>query len=574
MGMTREEKITKDYLQTLLAEQGYVTYSDIFSNFDLNLTDNPKIIGFMEPSKGRIVINRNITDENTISVIIRHEILHFFLEHEQRMVRKISKKMGLNPDNLSLKELENVKHEIYKNKKFNIAGDYEISNRGYTDEDKDVIRNIELNGKILSGLVTEDKHPDWVDMPLEDMYDQLNKNNEEPEKPDKPNKPKKPNFPQDPDDGDDGDNGGGGEGGDGGDGGDGGGGGGGYITDNTNDTDNEGDSGQDGSSDDSNDFDDSDTSDGDGDSDQDSSDSDDGSSGGNGKSSKKHIDRSKKSKDETDTEETPQIGDTGDEDELAKEDELRQKQIEDERSEYGDEDDEDDGLVDAETREQNRLDKIRRILQDKDVAQQIQDETETQVSSSRSRTTAQNAKKYRNSPIKKFEASLDSLIKSQVGNKRGKSWKKFNPTKSAAGLLGPGNTTIRKKNVPLINVYFDRSASWDSEKTAIGEQAIGTLNNYVRKKLIKIDLYYFANTVSDRDDSRIIGWGTAGQPILDHIKQTHPDNVIVMTDSDIDDCSSSVTVPGAVWFLWKGGISTNLQQHLKGDADTQNYNLD
>ena len=44
---------------------------------------------------------------------------------------------------------------------------------GYTEEDKEVIRNIDINGRIVSGLVTDDvkNHPDWVDMSLEELYD-------------------------------------------------------------------------------------------------------------------------------------------------------------------------------------------------------------------------------------------------------------------------------------------------------------------------------------------------------------------------------------------------------------------
>lgn len=618
MGMTREERITKDYIQTLLAKQGYVTYSNIFSNFDLNLTANPGVIGFMEPSKGRIVVNRNITKEELISVIIRHEILHFFLEHEQRMVKKVAKKLGLNPNDLSLTELENVKKEIYKNKKFNIAGDYEISNRGYTDEDKEIIRNIELNGKILSGLVTEDKHPDWVDWTLEDMYDALN--NEKKEQEQQNNQDKNDQQDQNNKDNSDSSSNDDGEGSEnnsddqdsgnqensGGSGSsqtddedendssdeDNSTGGGGSSSDDeskedeeTDENDSSNGSGSDNDSDDSS----TDDKSSNNDSNQDENSSSDSSSSEQDSKSKSNSrnGRSKKSEDEKDAEKTPQIGDRGDEDELAKEDEERNNQIEDERAEDGDDDYETDssqgnddsngngnGLVDKEVREKNRLEKIRRLLQDRDVASKIEDETETNVSRSRSRTAAQNAKKYRNSPIKKFEDSLQKFVKSEIGNERNKTWKKFNAGKDAVGLLGPSRATVRNKNIPLINVYFDRSGSWDEAKTAVGEQAIGTLNNYVRKKQIKIDLYYFANEVSDQDNNSLIGYGTRGEPILRHIQQTRPDNVIIMTDDDITDCTSNVTVPGAVWFLWKGGVSTNLQQHLKGRLETNDYYLD
>ena len=66
-----------------------------------------------------------------------------------------------------------LKRILYKDDTFNYAADYEISNRGYTTRDKENIRNIELNGRILSGLVTEDDHPDWVNLSVEEMYDKL-----------------------------------------------------------------------------------------------------------------------------------------------------------------------------------------------------------------------------------------------------------------------------------------------------------------------------------------------------------------------------------------------------------------
>jgi len=562
MGMTREEKISKDFIQTLLSSQGYPTYANIFSNFDLNLTDNPNIVGFMEPSKGRIVINRNL-NKDQVSVIIRHEILHQFLDHENRLVKKIARKFGLDPDNLTLDELENVKKEIYKNKNFNIAGDYEISNRGYTDEDKENVRNIELNGQILRGLVTEDDHPDWVDYTLEDMYDELNKPKEDQQNKDNSND--KNDSSSDEDDQQNNSS----------------------KSQQSNSTDSS-DSGsdQDNQTDDSSDS----------EEDDDSSEDDDTSSSSSSNSSqstddekpqKKKRGRKKKQQDDTDNKEssTPEIGDMGDADDLAKEDAEREQQIKQEKEEeqdYSSNDEITSGDVDSSgsgdrsvDSEQSRLERIKKILQDKEIADQISDETDTQVSRSRSATAERNAKKYRNTPINKFTDSLNRFIKNEVGDSRNSTWRRFNKSYVGTGIMRPGHATVKNKNIPLINVYFDRSGSWDAAKTAVGEQAIGTLNNYVRKKQIKIQLYYFANKVSEYDDYNSLGgYGTSGQPILDHIKQTKPDNVIIMTDDDIFDCRTSVEVPGAVWFLWKGGVSQNLQQHLKGAKETNNYNLD
>jgi hypothetical protein len=54
----------------------------------------------------------------------------------------------------------------------NIIEDFEISNKRYTAEDKDIVEKMTLNGREIGGLVTED-HRDWADLALEDMYNEL-----------------------------------------------------------------------------------------------------------------------------------------------------------------------------------------------------------------------------------------------------------------------------------------------------------------------------------------------------------------------------------------------------------------
>lgn len=180
MSMTREEKETKAFIREKLAKGGYPTYAKLLSYFDLNLTNNPRYIAFLQPEKGRIVVNRGL-DEDQASVVIRHEILHDYLKHEERLLRKLAKEAGLDYDDLvgevSVDELSSslndLKQTLYQNQDFNYAADYEISNRGYTDRDKETIREINVNGRTLRGLVTEDDHADWVDLSVEEMFDKL-----------------------------------------------------------------------------------------------------------------------------------------------------------------------------------------------------------------------------------------------------------------------------------------------------------------------------------------------------------------------------------------------------------------
>lgn len=209
MAMTREEKMTKDYIWRKLSEEGYPTYANIFWNLDLHLTAAPRVVGYMEPTTGTITINRNL-DEDQFSVIIRHEILHNYLKHEKRLLDYLAELRGLDPDDLTELDIDELKQELYKNDTFNVAADYEISNRGYTEEDKQTVRQILLNGQELKGLVTEDDHPEWVDWSVEDMYDALIKEKKEAEQEAKNdmNDQDEPDEPDDEPDDDSGESGG------------------------------------------------------------------------------------------------------------------------------------------------------------------------------------------------------------------------------------------------------------------------------------------------------------------------------------------------------------------------------
>lgn len=159
MAMTRREFVGKDQIRRKLSEQGYPTYSNLIKDFEIHLTKDPNVIGYMEPGKGIICINENL-DVEQVSVVVRHEILHEYFNHAKRF-----------SDHLGDAVYNGRSSGMHQ--RMNIAGDYDISNRGYTEEDKKNIRAIKLLDKTLSGLVTEDKHPDWVGLTVTQMYDKL-----------------------------------------------------------------------------------------------------------------------------------------------------------------------------------------------------------------------------------------------------------------------------------------------------------------------------------------------------------------------------------------------------------------
>lgn len=176
MSMTAREKRAKAAIIEQLGENGYGTYAKIFSNFDLHLTADPSVIANMRPNKGIITVNEGLLLEQ-VGVCVRHEILHEYLNHLNRMITLLSIRHGLDPEEVlaqtNLDDYNDIKSELFQDDVFNYAGDYEISNVGYTEEDKELIRNIDINGNITSGLVTDDvqDHPDWADMSLEELYD-------------------------------------------------------------------------------------------------------------------------------------------------------------------------------------------------------------------------------------------------------------------------------------------------------------------------------------------------------------------------------------------------------------------
>ena len=522
MGMTVEERIAKRSIINILRTSGYPTYANIFKEFDLNLTSDPNTIGFMEPGKGRIVINRFL-DERQVSVVIRHEILHHYLDHEQRLLRKLAADTGLDFDTLDDLSIQDLKKKLYANDTFNIAADFEISNRGYTEADKANTRNLNLNGNIVSGLVTEDHNPDWVDLSVEEMYEILNNEREQIE--DILKKLIKDIQQQLGDSSENSGSGGSGSGED------------------SEGSDSEGSgSGGSGSGEDS------------------GEDSEGSGSRGSGSGFKRPV----------------LIGDRPSDEELAKEDAEREAQIQKELEELGEQ---------GETEEEReaRLKRIGDLLDDQAVAENAEYESEKKVHDDRSKRYQQQrkaeaeAKKYSNlGSIKDFILDLNDFIASEVKRVTQKTWSKSNPSYEGTGILRKGKRKTENKDIPVINVYFDQSGSWNESDLKIGRDAISTLNTYVEKKQIKIRVYYFSNAIySDAASARADGGTGAGYDLIMHIKETKPDNVIIMTDSDFDSWpemhkAPAITVKGGVWLLFKdNSISSNLIAHIKGKKRTK-----
>ena len=498
--MTARDEAAKEQIIRKLRSEGYPTYARLFDLFDLNLTDNPDVVGYMLPGKAKIVLNENLSIDQ-VSTIVRHEILHEWLSHGSRSEKFDKEHPDLLPD-----------HDTS-----NIAADYEISNVGYTDKDKRAARAIILGDKTLQGLVTEDQYPGWEDKSFEEMYEELLKKNLEekkqllnvlkqlhkmlPEDEDDQNQSQPSGTPSDPNSDSD-------------------------SSDNQNSN----------SSNPSADINSSELGQGDN-----KSQSDDQEEQSKADKAQQALDDAKDDIKDIDKEKAQQ-GNVFDSDKQQKE-----------RSELA-----------------KRVEQIRKLLNDPDIQRQGKGESQKAVQKDRLIKQAKLADRYKSNPLVKFTLDLNNFIKQQTANYRGSTWTRFNKTSVRTGLIKPGITSYAQTDIPEINVYWDVSGSFSNPaKTEGARRAIATLQKYVRDKKIKIKTWYFANRVSSTEQNA--GGGTEGQPILDHIQATKPTNVIVITDSDISDCRTPTTVPGAVWFLFYDGESKNLREYLRGKLETRAY---
>lgn len=152
------DRLTKEKVLELLNSQGYHTYAERLQNFDFYVADFYDgalcQTAFVNAADGYICINPGfIVDMATdgpifqqLSVIVRHELLHALLCHEKRFFDYLKE---TDPDfekNYRRADLHTLA---------NFAMDYDLGNVGYDDYDKEVVRNMTLNGQVIGGLLAE-----------------------------------------------------------------------------------------------------------------------------------------------------------------------------------------------------------------------------------------------------------------------------------------------------------------------------------------------------------------------------------------------------------------------------------
>ncbi len=524
MAVTKEEYLAKKQIMDILSKQGYPTYAHLLDFFDLNLTNDPSVVGYMIPERGVIVLNRNL-DISQVSTIVRHEILHEYLSHQLRMQRHLGKD-AYDKRTPSLHQL------------INIAGDYEISNRGYTEKDKDIVRAIKLNGELLKGLVTEDDHPDWVDLTIEEMFDKLYdeyKQNEDKLKElmdmiQKLNQQGDENIQKAEEIARE-------------------------AADISSELDDSSDSGDDSSS-------------------QSNSSGKDADQDNNSSS---NASPDQQNADQNPAGEHQKGGSIKNLDDLA--DKAKEISKEASKAKNAAEQSQDDAEENVFSTPEDRAKQV--AISKKltaiekaftDLKDQLEAEDAKHLEKDKAIKADRELKRYKANPITNFKLSLYDLIKRQVAIKRDYSWSRPNRRYSGTGIIAPGKA-IKPNPIPSISVYFDVSGSVHPYVETT-RAALSVVKNFLDRGLIKVKVYYVSTIISDNENDST-GGGADGDLIMNNIMATKPDNVIIMTDGDADGTYSKVTVPGGVYFLFpnKNYTPDGLVSALHGSTSNKIFYL-
>lgn len=173
--MTRREREVRHKICELLIKNNHRQYARRFWELDLNLVDSlkePNFVASISFDEATVFLSDAFLTGgdsvfNQLDTILRHELAHNLMMHQIRMMHLFKQKFANDdPD----EAYEQIKYSASLHDLINWIEDFEISNTRYSKADKQLARNLQLNGKIIRGLVTEDHRDSWVNMSLESMY--------------------------------------------------------------------------------------------------------------------------------------------------------------------------------------------------------------------------------------------------------------------------------------------------------------------------------------------------------------------------------------------------------------------
>lgn len=239
---------------------------------------------------------------------------------------------------------------------------------------------------------------------------------------------------------------------------------------------------------------------------------------------------------------------------------------------------------------------IKTDLESRETQQALSDEdiaairAETQAVKAREKETAIYKTPAKNS-FKGFQEFLNSLYRAvalqvQTNEVQDDTWSAINRRYSGTGVLKQGQrkNDLPDRKIPIIDFYFDCSGSWGADDIEVGKKAVSALVDMEEKGQIKINIYYFSNHVFNDMQSALDEGGTqAWNDIVKNVIATQATNVVIMTDSDMEDWweghnsgkpALKYTVPGYVWYLWRDGSNApRLPRDLKGRGGVQQFSF-
>jgi hypothetical protein len=214
---------------------------------------------------------------------------------------------------------------------------------------------------------------------------------------------------------------------------------------------------------------------------------------------------------------------------------------------------------------------------------------ETQAIKAREKEAAKYQRRS-SSSFKGFQDFLTSLYRAialqvSTSEEPDDTWSAISRRNVGAGVLQQGKriNELPNKKIPIIDFYFDQSGSWTASDIAVGRKAVEELAKMEEDGKIKMNIYYFADSVhTDASSARREGGTGAWNEIVKNVIATGATNVIIMTDSDMEswwnnywsEQALSYTVPGYVWYLWKyGDNAPRLPRDLKGRGGVQQFSF-
>jgi predicted house-cleaning noncanonical NTP pyrophosphatase (MazG superfamily) len=190
-----------------------------------------------------------------------------------------------------------------------------------------------------------------------------------------------------------------------------------------------------------------------------------------------------------------------------------------------------------------------------------------------------------------FKSSLYRAIRDQVidSEEEDETWAVLNRRyEDDPNVLKKGSRmedTYDEEGIPTINVYFDQSGSWRDSEISIGEQGVNVLKDFHNNGEIKLNRFFisaggvFTTATAARAFPSAEGWAAC----LKHIRESGVKNVVILSDSDLDDyewnnrptgTNGKTVVPGCVWWLWKNGnVSRKALKELVGKRGNYQYSF-